>query len=98
MPWDEAPEWQKSSAINGVMKIYNNPATTPEESHANWLLDKAREGWKHGPVKDVDKKEHPCFLPYEKLPPEQCRKDAIFGDVVRSVLRALVPDWPVGTR
>jgi hypothetical protein len=97
VPWDEAPEWQKNSAISGVLNIYNNPDTTPEDSHSNWLNDKARDGWTYGAVKDIEKKEHPCFVPYSMLPPEQRRKDHIFGEVVRAVLRALIPDWPVGT-
>ena len=27
-----------------------------------------KEGWKYGPVRDDDKKETPCLVPYEDLP------------------------------
>ena len=33
------------------------------------------------PVKDSEKKEHPCFVRYEELPPAQRYKDTIFGAV-----------------
>ena len=29
------------------------------------------DGWKYGPVKDPEKKEHPCFVPYDDLPPSR---------------------------
>ncbi|HBU9358026.1 TPA: hypothetical protein MDH17_000108 [Klebsiella pneumoniae] len=81
--WEDAPEWQRESAINGVAFHLKNDAT-PEQSHANWLEQKAREGWKYGPVKDVEKKEHPCFCSYGELPAEQRAKDYLFRGVVNS--------------
>ena len=85
--WEDAPEWQKSSARNGVRAILTNPDTTPEQSHEGWLKQKTEEGWKYGAVKDPDKKEHPCFLPYAELPESQRMKDAIFGATVRSMAK-----------
>lgn len=84
--WDEAPEWQKKSAIAGVQFIYANPDAGPSATHDSWLEDKRRDGWSYGPVKDPAKKEHPCFVPYEELPVGQRAKDHIFGAVVRGVL------------
>lgn len=81
--WHDAPVWQRDSAINGVKFHLTNEAT-PEESHASWLKQKHDEGWKHGPVKDVDKKEHPCFCLYSELPQEQRAKDYLFRAVVNS--------------
>lgn len=79
--WDEAPEWQKESARNGVRFHLANTAT-PEESHASWLKQKREEGWTYGPVKDADKKEHPCCVEYDQLPEDQKAKDFIFRAVV----------------
>lgn len=59
---------------------------TPEESHLGWLEEKRKDGWRYGPVKDPSAKEHPCFVPYHKLPPEQQAKDALFQAAVRGVL------------
>jgi hypothetical protein len=79
--WDDAPEWQQDSAIKGVeFHIHNN--ATPEQSHESWMQDKIDNGWVYGPVKDPDKKEHPCIVPYDQLPLEQRTKDYLFKAVV----------------
>jgi len=85
--WSNAPDWQKSSALNGVSGAL--AGNTPEQSHESWLAEKAAGGWKYGPVKDPEKKEHPCFMPYVQLPPEQQRKDHLFLEVVRAMASAL---------
>lgn len=83
--WRDAPDWQKSSAIEGVKFILANPDASPSRSHENWLKQKEEEGWKYGEVKDPIKKEHPCFVPYEELPTEQKSKDYLFKQVVLSL-------------
>lgn len=85
--WDGAPEWQKTSARNGVVGALSG--ATPEQSHESWLAEKRATGWKFGPVKDQEKREHPCFVPYAALPIAQRAKDAIFVEVVRAVGAAL---------
>lgn len=82
-PWEGAPDWQRASAINGVKHHIEHPDTTPEGSHEVWLAEKAARGWKYGPVKDAEKKEHPCFLPYAQLKESDKAKDFIFRAVVR---------------
>ena len=84
--WEDAPEWQKESAVKGVQMIVDNPATTPEQSHEGWLSVKRAEGWKYGPIKNPETKEHPCFIPYDGLPENQRLKDEMFGLVVRATL------------
>lgn len=81
LPWDTAPEWQRESARKGVIGVIRD-GNGPRESHASWLAEKEATGWRYGPVKDVDKKEHPCMVPYDELPPEQRAKDSIFVNVV----------------
>lgn len=83
--WFEAPEWQKASAIDGVEGILSGRITSPVGSHTSWLAEKFRAGWKYGPVKDADKKEHPCFVPYEELAAEQQAKDALFFAIVHAL-------------
>lgn len=87
--WDDAPEWQRASAVNGVEGILTGKITRPEESHESWLAEKERTGWKYGPVKNAETKEHPCFVPYAELPANQQTKDAIFFAVVRACSRAV---------
>lgn len=88
-PWADAPAWQQASAREGVVNVLENPGMTPEQSHIGWLGHKAKNGWRWGPVKDAEKKEHPCFLPYHKLPAGQRVKDEVFTGVVRTVLDGL---------
>jgi hypothetical protein len=84
--WDEAPEWQRSSAMKGVEGVL--AGNGPEQSHEGWLAEKAATGWKFGAVKDPEKKEHPCFVPYAELPASQKAKDGVFVGVVGAVLAA----------
>ena len=83
--WENAPEWQKSSAINGVDFHIKNPNAGPDASHNSWLKQKKEEGWKYGPVKNPDTKEPPCFVPYQELPTEQQAKDYLFRQVIHSL-------------
>jgi len=83
-PWEQAPDWQRTSAINGVRGVI--AGNSPEQSHEGWLAEKLATGWKYGPAKDPEKKEHPCFVPYSELPPAQRYKDTIYVTVVRGVL------------
>ena len=84
--WKDAPEWQKKSAIDGVIFHQKNPNVPPEMSHENWLKVKKEDGWIWGPVKDPEAKEHPCMVPYENLPQEQKTKDYLFKGVVKTLL------------
>ncbi len=84
--WDDAPDWQRSSAINGARGVI--AGNGPRESHQSWLDEKAATGWRYGEVKDPEAKTHPCFVPYDQLPLEQALKDSIYVGVVRAVLNA----------
>jgi hypothetical protein len=83
--WIDAPDWQKQSAVNGVQFHIDNPDALPSHSHEEWLKEKKATGWKYGPVKNPDTKEHPCLVSYEELPEEQKRKDALFIAIVRAL-------------
>lgn len=82
VPWEAAPDWQVASAIEGVRFHIDNPDADPIASHTNWLLTKLEDGWKYGPVKDAEKKEHPCMVTFHQLPVEQRAKDFIFRAIV----------------
>jgi len=83
--WDDAPGWQRESAVKGVEFSLANPDAPPSASHESWLREKVATGWKFGPVKDSARKEHPCFVPYDELPIAQRRKDHLFQAVARSL-------------
>jgi len=86
--WEDAPEWQRQSAVTGVEFTIANPDAPPSSSHESWLAEKEATGWKYGPVKDPEKKEHPCFVPYDELPPAQKAKDSIFVGLVSLFVQA----------
>lgn len=84
--WEDAPQWQKDSAILGVKLHVNNPNAGPQASHECWMDQKIADGWKYGPTKDPEAKIHPCIVPFEKLPVEQQAKDFIFRAVVHQMM------------
>ena len=63
-----------------------NPKATAIDSHENWLKTKTEQGWKHGMIKDAEKKTHPCMVPFSDLPREQRVKDYLFRATVKTVL------------
>jgi hypothetical protein len=92
--WQDAPEWQVDSALNGVALHLREPRTCPEASHDAWREEKRRNGWVYGPVKSEAAKTHPCMVRFHELPPEQQAKDLIFRAVVLALAR-YVPSAPV---
>jgi hypothetical protein len=83
--WDDAPDWQIDSAINGVYHAMIYPDATSEDMHSNWMADKIADGWVYGRVKDPVAKTHPCMVPYAELPEFQRKKDALFLAIVRAL-------------
>jgi hypothetical protein len=83
--WEQAPDWQRQSAVNGVLYAMGNPDAKPADSHESWLAEKRGDGWTYGPVKDPVNKTHPCFVSYDELPPSQKAKDYIFLAIVRAM-------------
>lgn len=84
--WQEAPQWQRDSAIAGVAAKRSDPAMTPEKQHENWFNHKVADGWSYGEVKDAEAKTHPCMVPYSQLPSSQRAKDHIFGAICAAML------------
>jgi len=84
--WTAAPDWQKESAIKGVAFTVENPDAPDSAQHEAWCADKVAGGWQYGPEKDSEKKTHPCIIPYDQLPVEQRRKDALFRGVVKAMM------------
>lgn len=82
--WEDAPDWQISSAIKGV-ELHLQRDAGPEASHEAWMAEKAATGWVYGPVKDADAKTHPCMVPFNELPVEQQAKDYLFRAVVHAL-------------
>jgi hypothetical protein len=84
-PWDESPEWVKTSFTAGVRWLRLHPKALSlfsADNHNHWLNDRKSKGWKWGEIKDISKKENPCIVPYDELPPYQVKKDNLFKAIV----------------
>lgn len=68
---------------------------TPERFHAEWSKKLLEDGWKVGPARDPEKKEHPHLVAYDDLPLFQRRRDEIFLTTVRAVAKAIGPEMSV---
>lgn len=84
--WDNALPWVVDSAMAGV-RLHWVADHGPEASHEAWMAHKLADGWVYGPVKDAERKTHPCLVPFADLPLAQQAKDFIF----RAVVHALRP-------
>lgn len=78
--WNEAPDYIKESALQGV-ELHLNNETTPEDSHISWMENKKKDGWVYGEEKNATLKTHPCMVEYNELPAEQRVKDLLFKSI-----------------
>jgi len=83
--FEDAPEWQTSSAINGVKFHIENPDANDSASHDSWLKEKVEAGWIYGEVKNAESKTHPCIVPFDQLPIEQQIKDKLSRQTVHAL-------------
>jgi hypothetical protein len=38
-----------------------------KNTHDIWARQRLSDGWRYGPRRDDERKEHPCLIPYEEL-------------------------------
>lgn len=81
-PWAECEQWQRDSAMEGVVFRINNPGAPASAQHDSWTASKIADGWTYGTVKDAARKTHPCLLAYDELPMDQRLKDHLFMSIV----------------
>lgn len=62
---------------NAIELFLQNPDMTPKEVHQFWYDEKIKDGWKLGPVRNVEKKESPHLVDFEELSLAQKMKDAV---------------------
>ena len=46
-------------------------AATSKNVHEVWAQNRIKEGWTYGPVRDDQKRQTPCLVPYDQLPEEE---------------------------
>ena len=58
-----------------------------ENAHDVWARQRLAEGWRRGPKRDDQRKEHPCLVPYSELPESEKEYDRT---AVGQTLKALI--------
>ena len=58
-----------------------------KNAHERWAQQRLAEGWRYGPKRDDDLRQHPCLVPYESLPESEKAYDRT---VAVETLRVLV--------
>ena len=46
-----------------------------EHAHEIWAQQRLKDGWKFGPARNDERKEHPCLVPYANLPDSEKQYD-----------------------
>lgn len=82
--WGEAGDMQENT-ITGVIFLLKDRDAGAGFSHTAWMDNKIAYGWKLGPVKNLDTKEHPALIPFDELPQHEQTKDYLFVQTVRSL-------------
>lgn len=72
------------TAVNRVIFQSNHHDVSPSQSRDTRTAEKEATGWKYGPKKDADKKEHPCMVSYDQLPAEQRAKDYVYRAIAHA--------------
>lgn len=83
--WEEAPAWQRESCYQGVLKHYDTPDFTPEDSHVAWCEYKMARGWEFGNMKSEEHRTHPNLVPYHQLHVHERAKDHLFSAVCKTM-------------
>ena len=78
-PWSEREDDFKSQCRD-VIEKQCSPArsSSPEQLHDDWVVAYLKNGWKYGPVRDREKREHPDMVPYNELGQLERDKDDVF--------------------
>lgn len=57
--------------------------------HEVWAQNRINDGWTYGSVRNDDKKQHPCLVPYEDLPEAEKEYDrATSQETLKLILKA----------
>lgn len=57
-----------------------------EQVHITWMNQRIKEGWSYGPVRDDEKKQTPCIVPYNELSENEKEYDR---NTVKTTIKAL---------
>ena len=64
---DYRPAPRDTSSVSLPPGIAGLTELLAKNTHENWARQRMNDGWKYGPRRDDQKKEHPSLVSYEKL-------------------------------
>ena len=71
------PEPVDTSQITLPSELHTLAEQIAKNVHEVWALERIKEGWTYGPVRDDEKKTTPCLVPYEELPESEKEYDRL---------------------
>lgn len=60
-----------------------------KNTHDVWAKERMAQGWRYGPKRKDETKEHPCLVPYEDLPDSEKEYDRKTAMETVKAIRAL---------
>ncbi len=94
--WDDAEDWRRASAVEGVKQALLE-GRTPEQLHESWRKDRLSRGWTPGAKRDAEAKQDPHLKPYAELGDSLKRKSDLFAAVAHTLFKCGTERWPVKT-
>lgn len=89
--WEETDQWRVDATLDQIESykktLRNGEEISPRRDHEIWVANKINAGWKYGPVKDADKKEHPLLVAFDQLPPVEKFKNHLFAAILQAFLK-----------
>jgi hypothetical protein len=83
-PWMDREAPFREQFVKTIERICaDGYETTPEREHDSWWRAYEAMGWKYGPVRDRERKEHPDMVPYNDLTIDERDKDEIFLELCK---------------
>jgi hypothetical protein len=72
---EETAAVERPSADAVARNVDTNIELLAEAEHAGWMAQRAKSGWRYGPVRDNAQKLHPSMIAYRDLPEPEKEKD-----------------------
>ena len=85
--WKQLPEEKRAHIRRVVVAIDRGEITTPAERHEYWRRERIATGWSYGPVKDIERQQHPELVPFDDLPTRQQMEVFVCFHAIRDYLR-----------
>ena len=87
MPVDYKPEPIPTADVRLGEDLLALSEILAKNAHDRWAAQRLADGWRYGPTRNDERKEHPCLVPYESLPESEKTYDRT---VALETLRVLV--------